>query len=50
MMLASSIMAIRLAHADDMGGMDMSGHDMSHMSDGAASDPSNMKEGEMEAM
>ena len=45
-MLAVSIPAV----AQDMKGMDMSGHDMSQMSGTVAPDPSNMKEGEMEAM
>ena len=45
-MLAVSIPAV----AQDMKGMDMSGHDMSQMSGAATPDPSNMKEGEMEAM
>jgi hypothetical protein len=45
-MLALSIPAV----AQDMKGMDMSGHDMSQMSGAAMPDPSNMKDGEMEAM
>src|SRR6266478_2797870 len=41
------------AFAEDMKGMDMSGeggHDVSKMSGTMPADPSNMKEGEMEAM
>lgn len=45
-MLAVSIPVV----AQDMKGMDMSAHDMSQMSGTVAPDPSNMKEGEMEAM
>ena len=45
-MLALSIPAV----AQDMKGMGMSGHDMSQMSAAPMPDPSNMKEGEMEAM
>jgi len=45
-MLAVSIPVV----AQDMKGIDMSAHDMSQMSGTVAPDPSNMKEGEMEAM
>jgi hypothetical protein len=38
------------ALAQDMKGMDMSGHDMPQMSGVGSPDPANMKEGEMEAM
>src|SRR5216683_5141008 len=54
--IALSIIAIvcglafrTFAFADDMSGMDMNGSDMSQMK-GQAPDPSNMKEGEVEAM
>ena len=51
----AAILAVTLglsvpAVAQDMNGMDMSGHDMSQISNGATPDPSNMKEVETEAM
>jgi hypothetical protein len=48
--LAGTLALSAPAFAQDMKGMDMSGHDMPQMSGAAVPDPSNMKEGEMEAM
>jgi hypothetical protein len=54
--LAAPVSAQEMGNKNqDMGGMDMAGHltsnhDMSKMSSGAPVDPSNMKEGEMDAM
>jgi|HubBroStandDraft_6_1064221.scaffolds.fasta_scaffold56421_4 hypothetical protein len=48
--LAVALAVSASASAQDMKGMDMSGHDMSQMSGTGAPDPSNMKEGEMESM
>jgi hypothetical protein len=48
--LAVTLAATAPAFAQDMKGMDMSGHEMPQMSGTKASDPSNMKEGEMDSM
>jgi hypothetical protein len=48
--LAVTLAATAPAFAQDMKGMDMSGHEMPQMSGAKASDPSNMKEGEMDSM
>ena len=49
-LLAVTLAASAPAFAQDMKGMDMSGHEMPQMSGTKASDPSNMKEGEMDSM
>ncbi|HEY6300024.1 MAG TPA: hypothetical protein VIW95_10335 [Candidatus Binatus sp.] len=48
--LAVTLAASAPAFAQDMKGMDMSGHEMPQMSGTKPSDPSNMKEGEMDSM
>jgi len=48
--LAVTLAASAPAFAQDMKGMDMSGHDMPQMSGTKSSDPANLKEGEMDSM
>jgi hypothetical protein len=50
MVLAVALAASAPAFAQDMKGMDMSGHDMPQMSGTNSPDPSNLKDGEMDSM